>query len=348
MFAKMNGPRILITGGAGFIGSNTAEYFINKGYDVTVLDNLSRKGSKNNLLILKKDYPMIRFVKADIRTDIKLLEKETRNTDYVIHLAAQTAMTSSIIDPRYDFESNALGTFNVLEAARKSKKTPKLIFSSTNKVYGQMEDVKVTETQSRYVYKNITAIDEHRPIDFHSPYGCSKGCADQYVRDYYRIYGLPTVVFRQSCIYGPRQFGIEDQGWVAWFAIAASLNLPLTLYGDGKQVRDVLFVKDLVRAYELALKSKKTAGQIYNIGGGPKNTLSLLELISILEKLLSKKISYKFGPWRAGDQKVYISDIRKAEKHFSWKPSTSPQKGVKIMLAWIKQNISTIQESLNV
>jgi CDP-paratose 2-epimerase len=202
-----------------------------------------------------------------------------------------------------------------------------------------MDDIALIEGKKRYFYKNIKSVGEERPLDFHSPYGCSKGCADQYVKDYYRIYGLRTMVFRQSCIYGRRQFGIEDQGWVAWFAIAS-------IYGDGKQVRDVLFVEDLVKAYELAFASKKTAGQVYNIGGGEKNTLSLIELIGILEKILSKKIDYTFGPWRAGDQKVYVSNISKAERDFSWKPSIAPEKGVGIMCKWISKNLPAIKKSL--
>ena len=337
---------ILITGGAGFIGSNAAEYFLKKGNNVKIIDNLSRRGSSDNLSILRKEYPKIKFVKADIRKDTKILEKEAKSSDCIIHLAAQTAVTDSIKDPRCDFESNALGTFNVLEAARKSGKNPKVLFSSTNKVYGQIKDIPTKEISKKYFYKGISSIGEDRILDFHSPYGCSKGCADQYVRDYNRIYGLPTTVFRQSCIYGPRQFGIEDQGWVAWFAIASMLGKKITIYGDGKQVRDVLFVNDLVRAYELALSSRKTSGEIYNIGGGEKNTLSLFELIEILEKIISKKISYDFGPWRAGDQKVYISRITKAERDFAWKPSVAPKEGVGIMCKWISKNLPAIKKSL--
>ena len=332
--------KMLITGGCGFIGSNAADYFSKKGHDVTVLDNLSRKGSEINLAWLKEKHPEIDFIKADVRYDQNKLDKSIEGKDVVLHFAAQVAVTTSVADPREDFDINALGTFNVLEAIRNSKSKPILTYSSTNKVYGGMEDIKTHEANGRYEYVDFPkGIPENRILDFHSPYGCSKGCADQYVRDYARIYGLKTVVFRQSCIYGYRQFGVEDQGWVAWFTIASLFNKKLTIYGDGKQVRDVLFIDDLVKAYESAIKNiKKTSGQVYNIGGGHNNQMSLLELISFLEKFFKKKIEFKFDDWRPGDQPVFVCDISKAKNDFGWEPKTNVSEGVKKLAGWVKEN----------
>jgi len=334
--------KILITGGAGFIGINSAKYFLDKNWQVFILDNFSRPGTDKNIEWFKKESNQKKFkvIKADIRSDLVVLNKLVQQVDVVLHLAAQTAVTTSVLNPREDFEINALGTFNVLEAVRQSKNKPIIIFSSTNKVYGGMEDVKVKKIGNRYQYQDLPyGVSEDRILDFHSPYGCSNGAADQYIRDYFRIYGLKTIVFRQSCIYGPHQFGIEDQGWVAWFTIAALLDKSLTIFGDGKQIRDVLFIDDLNHAYWLAIKNiKKTAGQIYNIGGGPKNQLSLLETISLLEKLFNKKIKYKFDQWRPGDQPIFVSDIRKAKKDFNWHPKISVDQGIKILANWVKEN----------
>ncbi|MCC7290218.1 GDP-mannose 4,6-dehydratase [bacterium] len=330
---------LLITGGAGFIGSNSARYFKDKGWNVVVFDNLSRKGSKDNLKWLQDNYD-IKFVKGDIRkySDLEKAFKPNPIT-HILHLAAQTTVTLSVTDPRNDFEINAQGTFNVLEAMRNFAKDAKLIYASTNKVYGGMEDVEEFETNGRYEYKNLPlGIPENRFLDFHSPYGCSKGAGDQYVRDYSRIYGLKTVVFRQSCIYGYRQFGVEDQGWVAWFTIATMHNKAITIYGDGKQTRDVLFIDDLVRAYEMAFESNSTNGQIYNVGGGSQNQMSLLELISFLEGFFNKKIRYNFGEWRPGDQKVFVCDITKAHQSFGWKPEIGVKEGVGKLFEWIKAN----------
>lgn len=332
--------KLLIVGGAGFIGTNSAEYFLKKGHEVTLLDDLSRKGSEKNIEFLKSSYPSVEFVKADITKDQEALDVAVEGKDLVLHLAAQVAVTTSVEDPRSDFNINALGTFNVLEAIRKSKSQPAIIYSSTNKVFGGMEDLGVEEKEGRYQYSGLPyGVSEERPLDFHSPYGCSKGAADQYVRDYSRIYGIKSVVFRQSCIYGKHQFGIEDQGWVAWFTIAALLEKPLTIYGDGKQVRDVLFADDLARAYELAFENiDKTASQVYNIGGGPDNQLSLLELLEQLESAFDKKIPTAKGDWRPGDQKVFVCDIRKAEKDFGWKPEIDVKSGVAQLASWIKDN----------
>jgi len=253
-------------------------------------------------------------------------------------------------NPREDFEINALGTFNVLEAVRNSKNKAGLIYASTNKVYGGMGDIEIVKENSRYKYKDYEkGISEDRLLDFHSPYGCSKGTADQYVRDYSRIYGLKTVVMRQSCIYGKRQFGVEDQGWVAWFTIAANLGLPITIYGDGMQVRDVLYVDDLFEAWYLASKNiNKVSGEVFNVGGGSANSLSLLELLEILEKLFGKKIPLSFSDWRPGDQPVYVSDISKIEKVLGWVPRTKPKKGVVLMTEWIRENEKIISKFLKI
>jgi CDP-paratose 2-epimerase len=338
---------VLITGGCGFIGTNLAEEFILRSDRVTLFDNLSRAGSEKNLAWLKKTYPKkFEFIQGDVR-NYDQVKQVVNNKEAIFHFAAQVAVTTSVSDPRSDFENNILGTFNVLEAARESGKKPFLLYSSTNKVYGEMEDLVIEQKGNRYLYQDFPqGIDEFRPLDFHSPYGCSKGAADQYFRDYSRIYDIPTVVFRMSCIYGPHQFGNEDQGWVAHFAISAMSSRSLTIWGDGKQVRDVLFVKDLCHAFISALENKqKTKGQIFNIGGGPKNTLSLLELIDLLEKEINAKISLKFTDWRPGDQKVYISNPTKAKEVFGWEPTVTPEKGVKKIIFWLKNNPDIVEKS---
>ncbi|OGM22986.1 CDP-paratose 2-epimerase [Candidatus Woesebacteria bacterium RIFCSPLOWO2_01_FULL_39_21] len=337
----MSKKRIFITGGAGFIGSNSAEYFASKDWKVTVFDNFSRNGSVENAKFLKNLKRNIKIVKGDIRRDRRLLDKEIARTDAVLHLAAQVAVTTSITNPREDFETNVLGTFNVLESIRNSKNRPPIIYSSTNKVYGAMEELRVKRVKKRYIYVDYPfGISEKFPLDFHSPYGCSKGAADQYVRDYARIYGLKTVVFRQSCIYGPRQFGVEDQGWLAWFIIAVVTKTPITIYGDGRQVRDVLFIDDLVRAYELAFSNKEALkGEIFNVGGGLTFAISVWsEFGSILEDYFGKKINVNFAEWRLGDQKIYISDIRKIKKLLGWKPQISPKDGISMFCKWVENN----------
>ncbi|HEX7541244.1 MAG TPA: GDP-mannose 4,6-dehydratase, partial [Anaerolineales bacterium] len=257
------------------------------------------------------------------------------------HLAAQVAVTTSVVKPREDFEINAQGTFNVLEAARLNERKPVILYASTNKVYGGMEDVKVVEDATRWRYADLPlGCPETQPLDFHSPYGCSKGTGDQYVRDYARIYDLPTVVLRQSCIYGPRQFGVEDQGWVAWMIIAAVTGRPLTIYGDGKQIRDVLYVDDLLNAYDAAIaKIDAVRGRVYNLGGGPENTMSIwTEFGPLLEKLLGRPVAVKRGDWRPGDQKVFVADISKAERELGWKPKIGVEQGVGELFEWVKEN----------
>lgn len=332
----------LITGGAGFIGINYAARLIKRGEKVVIYDNLSRTGTPGNIAWLKDTFGEDSFelIVGDVR-NASDLKQAVEPADLVLHLAAQVAVTTSVIDPRTDFEVNALGTLNVLEAARQSPKQPPVLYSSTNKVYGDLEGVKVKEGESSYYFPDHPeGIKETQTLDFHSPYGCSKGAGDQYVRDYYRIFGLPTVVFRQSCIYGPHQFGIEDQGWVAWFVIAAVTGRPLTIYGDGKQVRDLLYVDDLLSAYDQAASAiDKTAGQIYNIGGGNKNTLSVWqEFGPLLEKELGQKIPVSRQDWRPGDQRVFIADINKAKQDFGWEPEINVETGIRKLFDWVRVN----------
>jgi CDP-paratose 2-epimerase len=333
--------KVVITGGAGFIGTNLAADLAKEGHDVIIFDNLSRKGTDENAKWLTEKFSNVTLKKGDLRTDQKIMDEIVADAEAIYHLGGQVAVTTSVANPREDFEINALGTLNLLEAVRlHAEKNPVLVYASTNKVYGGMEEVDVIERDGHYIYADIPhGIAENQLIDFHSPYGCSKGAADQYVRDYARIYGLRTVVFRQSCIYGPRQFGIEDQGWVAWFTIAALAKKPIMVYGDGKQVRDVLYVDDLVRAYKMATeKIDITAGRIYNVGGGIDNAMSLIELLSFLGEYYDRPIEHSFGDWRPGDQPVYISDIGKAKNEFDWAPTISAREGVKKLTAWVKDN----------
>lgn len=331
---------ILVIGGAGFIGSNLSNHLLAKGYQVTVYDDLSRPGAEKNVEWLQAHHGShLRLQKADIR-DYEAVKQAVSDMDVIFDLAGQVAVTTSVADPRLDFEINALGTLNVLEAVRTINPEAIVVYTSTNKVYGKMANVPVIERDGCYDYENLPfGVSESQPLDFYSPYGCSKGAADQYVRDYTRIYGLRTVVFRMSCIYGIRQFGNEDQGWVAHFVISSVFGTALTIYGDGKQIRDILFIDDLIRAFGYAVENIYiTQGQIYNIGGGRENTISLLELIEQLENLLGKRIEYSFDDWRPGDQKVYISDVRKAEQHFGWKPRISKEQGVRRLAEWVKDN----------
>ncbi len=332
----------LVTGGAGFIGSNYVQRLLERGEKVTIYDNLSRAGAPRNLKWLTGTWgeKAFQLIQADVRDAARLAEA-AKTADVIVHLAAQVAVTTSVTDPRDDFEINAQGTFNLVEAARLSGRKPIVIYASTNKVYGGMDDVEVVEDATRWRYKDLPfGAPETQPLDFHSPYGCSKGTGDQYVRDYARIYDLPTVVMRQSCIYGPRQFGVEDQGWVAWFIIAAVTGKPMSIYGDGKQVRDLLYVYDLLDAYDAAIQNiERVKGQVFNLGGGPENVLSVwAEFGPMLEKLLGKPIPIGHGDWRPGDQKVFVADIRKAEKVLGWKPKFSVQKGVEQLFDWVSAN----------
>ncbi len=334
----------IITGGAGFIGCHAASRFHRAGHDVVLVDNLSRRGADTNLAWLREQ-GIDQFIQADVRDAQALNEIVARHADadVVLHLAAQVAVTTSVADPRTDFEINALGTFNVLEAVRtQAGGRPAVFYSSTNKVYGNLEHVRVVERDGRYAYEDRPfGVDENEPLDFHSPYGCSKGAGDQYVRDYARIYGLKTVSFRQSCIYGTRQFGIEDQGWIAWFVVAVTTGQPFTIFGDGKQIRDTLWVDDLIDGYERALdRIDSVRGEIFNMGGGPRNTMSLRELVAKLERKFDRKLNPPFADWRPGDQRVFVADIRKAERMLGWTPRMSTDEGVNELIAWVRENQS--------
>ena len=333
---------ILVTGGAGFIGSNLVNNLLNDGHRVTVFDALLRRGTEHNLTWLRSAPRdgRLRCVPGDVR-DGEALRAVVREAEVIYHLAGQVAVTTSVEDPRTDYEINAVGSLNVLEAARLSANRPIVVFTSTNKVYGGLEDVAVEERATRSEYRDFPhGISESQPLDFHSPYGCSKGAADQYVRDYARIYGLPTVVFRMSCIYGPRQFGNEDQGWLAHFLIAALTGKPINIYGNGKQVRDVLFVDDLVRALRLAVeKIDASAGQVFNIGGGPSNALAVWqEFGELLRELKGEEVAVRYGDWRPGDQPCYVSDIRKARRYLGWEPRIDKATGVRRLWEWVSSH----------
>jgi len=331
---------VLITGGAGFIGTNLAARLLGEGKKVMVYDNLSRRGVEQNLQWLKQEFGDKLIVQiADIR-EKNLLQESVKNAEQVFHFSAQVAVTSSLTNPQHDFEVNIQGTFNILEAIRKSAHRPPLVFTSTNKVYGDLLDLGLTTDETRYypddeIFKK-NGISEGRALDFHSPYGCSKGSADQYVLDYSRSYGIKTAVFRMSCIYGPHQFGNEDQGWVAHFLIQALEGKPITIYGDGKQVRDILFVEDLVDAFILAQKKiDKISGTAFNMGGGPKNTVSLVEILNLISEKTGKKVDVSFEGWRTGDQQYYVSDTAAFQKATGWKPKYSVNEGVEALTAWL-------------
>lgn len=340
--------RIIITGGAGFIGSHAAEHFAARGNKVVVVDNLSR-----GELLHKTDpnarynwdylgsIPGIELIRGDIR-EPGLMDGLMDGVDAILHAAAQTAVTTSTIDPETDFESNAIGTFRVLEAARRCGRRPTIIYCSTNKVYGNnVNSIPIVQESSRYKFAPEYAggVPEDFGVDLceHTPYGCSKLTGDLYVQDFGHLYGMRVGVFRMSCIYGTRQFGMEDQGWVAWFVLAALTGAPLTVFGDGRQVRDILWVDDLVRSYEAFLERGPQIG-VYNMGGGPDMTLSLLELLNQLEQRLERPVPYKVGPWRPSDQRVYVSSIEKARSELGWEPQVTPSEGVDRLLAWAQEH----------
>jgi CDP-paratose 2-epimerase len=344
--------QVLITGGAGFVGVNVAKHYLTEGHKVVVFDNFSRSGCTENRSWLKtsENAENLIIIQGDIRWPPDLLAAAVESSDALFHFAAQVAVTTSVTDPRHDFEVNAQGTFNLLELVRNSRgKKPAIFYASTNKVYGSLADVKIREVPSGYSFEDYpNGISEEHPIDFHSPYGCSKGAADQYVLDYARIYNLRTVVFRQSCIYGYRQFGIEDQGWVAWFVIAAVLGKPLTIFGNGKQVRDVLFIDDLVQAFDLAWKNiDRVSGEAYNIGGGAENAISLQEVVSYLRKKVNPALALRYSDWRPGDQPTYISDIRKAKAQLSWLPQVAWTDGINRLVEWVVAHREVINYTLS-
>jgi CDP-paratose 2-epimerase len=338
--------RYFITGGAGFIGCNSADHFLKLGHDVVIFDNLSRFGSQRNLDWLKlKHGERLEFFQGDVRNFDQLLE-QVGGSDVVIHLASQVAVTTSVEDPREDFEINALGTFNVLEAVRSRCPEAAFLYASTNKVYGDLSSVQIAEKESRYEFVDFTeGIPENFPLDFHSPYGCSKGAGDQYVIDYARIYGLRSVAIRQSCIYGERQFGVEDQGWIAHMMIAALLGRPIKIFGDGKQVRDVLHVSDLIAAYDKIIQRiDDVSGMAINVGGGPSNTLSIWrEFQEVLESLLGRPAEVAFEDVRPGDQLVFVSDNRRAHLLLDWQPEVSAETGIVALFDWIKNNSNLFQ-----
>ncbi len=341
--------KVLITGGAGFIGVNAAASFLALRDKVYVYDNLCRPGTGANLRWLKAQGKPV-FCRGDIRDVSRLRTFFRRHGPFalILHLAGQVAVTTSVIEPREDFEINALGTFNLLEATRQYSPRAVFIFASTNKVYGGLEKASVVKGSKGYRFQRLKqGIPEDWPLDFHSPYGCSKGAADQYVRDYHRIYGLKTVVMRQSCIYGYRQFGLEDQGWVAWFLIALNGGIPVTIYGDGLQVRDILFIDDLVAAYRLVYKNiGRSVGRVYNIGGGPRNAIAVREVIDYYAAWSGKPVRPRRSGWRPGDQKIYISDIRKAGRELSWSPKVSAAQGIARLNEWISENLCLFKNVL--
>ena len=331
---------VLLCGGAGFIGTNLAARYLSLGQRILVLDNMSRPGVERNMEWLRRQFGShVEFDLGDVR-DQRAVRRCVRDASAVFHFAAQTAVTTSLVSPREDFEINALGTLTLLEELRLAGKRVPLVFTSTNKVYGKLDKLAVRKNGSRYepqrpgVLEN--GVSEEWPLDFHSPYGCSKGSADQYVLDYARSFGLPNVVFRMSCIYGPHQCGTEDQGWVAHFIIQSLLDQPITIYGDGGQVRDALFVEDLVNALLLASrKAQSLTGQAFNIGGGSRNTVSLLELLGLIAELEGKRPEARFEDWRIGDQRYYVSDTRAFERVTGWQPRIPVREGVRRLHSWL-------------
>ena len=342
----LKGKKILITGGLGFIGFNAAIHF-NKHNEVCIVDDCSRIGVGKNIEHLKS--LNINFQKIDISKNTKELKEvfDTFVPDVILHMAAQVAVTTSVENPLRDFQANVLGSFNILELARFSKEKPIIVYASTNKVYGNNIG-EVSLQEGRYKSENESGCSENMQLSFQTPYGCSKGAADQYFIDYTKSYNVPTVTFRQSCIYGPHQFGMEDQGWLAWFTICSLFNKPVTIFGDGNQVRDVLYVDDLIHLYEMSIINIDTVkGQVFNIGGGPQFSLSLNELINILDEYNDKKLNVSFADWRLGDQKVYISDIQKINSMLGWQPTISPQVGVNKLIEWLEKERDNIYNILN-
>jgi CDP-paratose 2-epimerase len=343
-----NEPVTLITGGSGFVGVNVADKELADGKRVRLFDNLSRPGVEHNFKWLKAKYgDQVELHVGDVR-DKWSVRQAVQGVERAYHFAAQVAVTTSVDRPVNDFDINAVGTINLLEELRALPSPPALLFTSTNKVYGDLEDVALRLKGDRYEPQDLlirsSGISEDRPLDFHSPYGCSKGTADQYVLDYGRTYGLPTVVFRMSCIYGPHQFGNEDQGWVAHFLIRALMDEPITLYGDGKQVRDVLFVEDLVAAMQLAHEQiSVTKGHAFNIGGGPENTTSLLELLDLIGDLTDAPVQRGFSDWRVGDQRYYVSDTTRFKKLTGWNPQVNVRTGVERLSQWLIEESPTVR-----
>ena len=329
----------LVTGGAGFVGANLVHRLLSAGERVRILDDLSRPHVERNLAWLREVHGPLDVVIADVR-DGGAVRDAMQGVQHVFHFAAQVAVTTSLLDPVHDFEVNARGTLAVLEAARSCERPPSLLYTSTNKVYGACADIPLALRGGRYIPMDFgmreSGIGESRLLEFHSPYGCAKGAADQYVLDWSRTFGVPTCVFRMSCIYGPRQFGNEDQGWVAHFLMHAMRGQRITIYGDGHQVRDVLFVDDLVDAMLLARSAMpRIAGNAFNVGGGAANAVSLLELLELIEPMVGVKPRVEFAPWRTADQRWYVSDVRKLTAALGWRPRTSVRAGIERLRAWL-------------
>jgi len=330
-------PTILITGGAGFIGTNLADCLLSNGYRVRIFDNLSRRNVERNLNWLRDRHDdALEFQFGNTR-DRKAVRRAVAGVEHVFHFAAQVAVTTSIEDPVTDFQTNVVGTLNVLEEIRLRKSPPSILYTSTNKVYGALEHLPLEAARTRYVPAGDfeKGVDESCPLSFHSPYGCSKGAAEQYVLDYHRTYGIRSVVLRMSCIYGPHQFGNEDQGWVAHIMARALAGEPVTIYGDGLQVRDILYVEDLVDAMLLAFERiDSVAGEAFNIGGSPENTISLVELISVLDGL-NVKPPLSYSDWRTGDQKYYVSNTDRFSAKTGWKARTGVEAGLRALYGWL-------------
>lgn len=342
--------RWIVTGAAGFIGCNSVAALLRRGDRVTAVDNLARPGAERNLAWLREQGGSFEFVECDVR-DAAALEAvfgARPETDAVLHLAGQVAVTTSIRDPRDDFQTNALGTFNVCEAIRRCLPEAMLVNASTNKVYGAgATDVELRDGRW-WSRSQPEGVDESWPLDFHSPYACSKGAAEQYVLDYVRTYGIRAVSLRQSCIYGPRQFGIEDQGWVAWLTAAALSGRPFTVYGDGRQVRDLLFVDDLVALYLACADAPEVvAGRALNVGGGPDNALSLLELIAHLEQRLGRDLVYEHGDPRPGDQRFFVADAGAARALLGWRPQIGVEEGLPRLVDWIEGHLAQVLEAVD-
>jgi len=342
---KAASDRILVTGGCGFLGCNIAAGLAARGRSVVAMDNLSRPGSRKNAEWLKELYGnQVSIEIADTR-DVDAVDELVSATSGVMHLAAQVAVTTSLDDPTSDFEINGRGTLNVLEAIRRRNPHAPIVFASTNKVYGKLLDgPNVHRADGRYVpdeRRFLHGVGEDTPLDLYSPYGCSKGVADQYVRDYARVFELRSVVLRMSCIYGPRQFGNEDQGWIAHFLIQSIRERPITIYGDGHQVRDILFVDDAVNAWINAFDNVDgVRGRIFNLGGGPSNAISLRELLGFITEMRGKPADVRFAAWRPGDQPWYVSDIRAVSKALAWEPQVSVRYGLHRIERWLDSHFS--------
>jgi CDP-paratose 2-epimerase len=344
----------LVTGGAGFIGTNVALHALRAGGRVVVLDDLSRPGVRDNLRRLQAAHPTaaLRVEVGDVR-DRDVVRRAVAGVDRVVHLAAQVAVTTSLVDPRHDFDVNLGGTVTLLEELRRLSAPPPMLFTSTNKVYGHLADLRVELRDTRYEPVDVDArragIGSDRPLAFCSPYGCSKGGADQYVADYAASFGLRTVVFRMSCIYGPHQCGNEDQGWVAHFLLQGLAGQPITIFGDGRQVRDALYVDDLVHAMGLAFAhADRLAGQAFNMGGGPSNTVSLLELIDLVTALTGRRPEVRSSDWRVGDQRWYVSDVRRFADATGWTPRVGVDEGVRRLHDWIvrERDLAPVAEAV--